>query len=68
MSCHGFEVCFKLKSNLCRYDPAILLSNAAMAFALNMSVYLLIGKTSALTMNVAGVLKVGLYKLNPVDP
>ena len=32
-------------------------SNAALAFALNISVYLLIGKTSALTMNVAGVIK-----------
>ena len=38
-------------------NPAVLLSNAAVAFALNMSVYLLIGKTSALTMNVAGVIK-----------
>ena len=40
-----------------RLFPAVLLSNAAVAFALNMSVYLLIGKTSALTMNVAGVIK-----------
>lgn len=40
-----------------RYNPAVLVSNAALAFALNMSVYLLIGKTSALTMNVAGVIK-----------
>ena len=38
-------------------NPAVLLSNATLAFALNVSVYLLIGKTSALTMNVAGVLK-----------
>jgi hypothetical protein len=38
-------------------NPAVLLSNAALAFALNVSVYLLIGKTSALTMNVAGVIK-----------
>ena len=38
-------------------NPAVLGSNAAVAFALNMSVYLLIGKTSALTMNVAGVIK-----------
>jgi len=38
-------------------NPAVLLSNAAVAFALNMAVYLLIGKTSALTMNVAGVVK-----------
>lgn len=36
--------------------PLLLLS-AACAFALNMAVFLLIGKTSALTMNVAGVLK-----------
>ena len=35
----------------------ILLANAACAFALNLSVFLLIGKTSALTMNVAGVIK-----------
>ena len=40
-----------------RDSPAVLLSNAALAFALNVSVYLLIGKTSALTMNVAGVIK-----------
>jgi len=38
-------------------NPAVLLSNATLAFALNVSVYLLIGKTSALTMNVAGVIK-----------
>ena len=38
-------------------DPVVLGSNAALAFALNISVYLLIGKTSALTMNVAGVIK-----------
>ncbi|GIL65961.1 hypothetical protein Vafri_19608 [Volvox africanus] len=35
----------------------LLLASAACAFALNMSVFLLIGKTSALTMNVAGVIK-----------
>ena len=32
----------------------LLLGNAAAAFALNLAVYLLIGKTSALTMNIAG--------------
>jgi hypothetical protein len=37
--------------------PMMLLVNAACAFALNLSVFLLIGKTSALTMNVAGVIK-----------
>lgn len=38
-------------------DPMVLGSNAMLAFGLNMAVYLLIGKTSALTMNVAGVIK-----------
>jgi len=38
-------------------QPHILFLNACTAFALNMAVYLLIGKTSALTMNVAGVVK-----------
>jgi len=38
-------------------NPFIFLSNATLAFALNVSIYLLIGKTSALTMNVAGVIK-----------
>lgn len=38
-------------------SPALLLANAACAFALNLSAFLLIGKTSALTMNVAGVVK-----------
>ena len=32
----------------------LLLGNATAAFALNLAVYLLIGKTSALTMNIAG--------------
>ncbi|KAK9815201.1 hypothetical protein WJX73_010856 [Symbiochloris irregularis] len=40
-----------------RFDVLIFVSNAAAAFGLNMSVFLLIGKTSALTMNVAGVVK-----------
>jgi len=35
----------------------VLLTNAAAAFALNCSVFLLIGKSSALTMNIAGVVK-----------
>ena len=35
----------------------ILLSNGIVAFGLNLSVFLLIGKTSALAMNVAGVVK-----------
>lgn len=40
-----------------QYDAFTFLSNAAAAFALNMAVFLLIGKTSALTMNIAGVIK-----------
>ena len=35
----------------------IFLTNAAAAFTLNCSVFLLIGKSSALTMNIAGVVK-----------
>lgn len=35
----------------------ILLSNGVLAFGLNLSVFLLIGKTSALSMNVAGIVK-----------
>lgn len=40
-------------------SPNLLLfgSNCVCAFALNLAVFLLIGKTSALTMNVAGVVK-----------
>ena len=40
------------------FSPLIFLTNAGAAFALNMSVFMLIGRTSALTMNVAGVIKV----------
>jgi len=46
-----------MKADDINMNPAVLTSNAAVAFALNMAVYLLIGKTSALTMNVAGVVK-----------
>ena len=38
-------------------DYSMLLLNALTAFALNLAVFLLIGKTSALTMNIAGVIK-----------
>lgn len=38
-------------------SPKMLFLNASCAFALNLSVFLLIGQTSALTMNVAGVVK-----------
>lgn len=37
--------------------PSTLLASAAAAFGLNCAIFLLIGRTSALTMNVAGVLK-----------
>ena len=35
----------------------VFVTNAVVAFALNCAVFLLIGKTSALTMNIAGVVK-----------
>mmetsp|Transcript_19464 Transcript_19464/g.32730 ORF Transcript_19464/g.32730 Transcript_19464/m.32730 type:complete len:334 (-) Transcript_19464:791-1792(-) len=38
-------------------NPWVLVGNAFTAFALNLAVFLLIGKTSALTMNIAGVIK-----------
>ncbi|XP_058068620.1 probable sugar phosphate/phosphate translocator At5g25400 [Magnolia sinica] len=40
-----------------RLDFVIFGTNSLCAFALNLGVFLLIGKTSALTMNVAGVVK-----------
>ena len=39
------------------FDWGMLTLNATCAFALNLAVFLLIGKTSALTMNLAGVIK-----------
>ncbi|CAH2073089.1 unnamed protein product [Thlaspi arvense] len=39
------------------FDYAIFGTNSCCAFALNLAVFLLVGKTSALTMNVAGVVK-----------
>ncbi|KAF9617775.1 hypothetical protein IFM89_038544 [Coptis chinensis] len=39
------------------FDWAIFGTNSVCAFALNLAVFLLVGKTSALTMNVAGVVK-----------
>jgi uncharacterized membrane protein len=38
-------------------NPPVMLANAMTAFILNLAVFLLIGKTSALTMNIAGVIK-----------
>eukprot|EP00884_Botryococcus_braunii_P008410 jgi/Botrbrau1/17570/Bobra.0166s0017.1 len=46
-----------LQDTTVKYNWFIFVSNAAAAFGLNMSVFLLIGKTSALTMNIAGVIK-----------
>ncbi|GER35354.1 nucleotide-sugar transporter family protein [Striga asiatica] len=40
-----------------RFDFLIFGTNSLCAFALNLAVFLLVGKTSALTMNVAGVVK-----------
>ncbi|WZZ18310.1 probable sugar phosphate/phosphate translocator At2g25520 [Brassica napus] len=39
------------------FDFVIFGTNSVCAFALNLAVFLLVGKTSALTMNVAGVVK-----------
>ncbi|KAI6679378.1 hypothetical protein NL676_033259 [Syzygium grande] len=39
------------------FDLLIFGTNSLCAFALNLAVFLLVGKTSALTMNVAGVVK-----------
>ncbi|PRQ33626.1 putative ANTH domain-containing protein [Rosa chinensis] len=39
------------------FDYVIFGTNSFYAFALNLAVFLLVGKTSALTMNVAGVVK-----------
>lgn len=39
------------------FYPSVFLANAVAAFVLNLAVFLLIGKTSALTMNIAGVIK-----------
>eukprot|EP00192_Tetraselmis_astigmatica_P021221 CAMPEP_0117696336 /NCGR_PEP_ID=MMETSP0804-20121206/28624_1 /TAXON_ID=1074897 /ORGANISM="Tetraselmis astigmatica, Strain CCMP880" /LENGTH=283 /DNA_ID=CAMNT_0005510479 /DNA_START=161 /DNA_END=1012 /DNA_ORIENTATION=+ len=40
-----------------KFYPSVFLANAIAAFILNLAVFLLIGKTSALTMNIAGVIK-----------
>ncbi|XP_010250090.1 PREDICTED: probable sugar phosphate/phosphate translocator At5g25400 [Nelumbo nucifera] len=39
------------------FDYVIFGTNSLCAFALNLAVFLLVGKTSALTMNVAGIVK-----------
>ncbi|TMW94209.1 hypothetical protein EJD97_010578 [Solanum chilense] len=45
------------QSSSFQFDFAIFGTNSLCAFALNLAVFLLVGKTSALTMNVAGVVK-----------
>ena len=49
---YGLEVTHSV-----RYSAGVMLANAMCAFALNAVIYLLIGRTSALTLNVAGVVK-----------
>ncbi|KAK9697816.1 hypothetical protein RND81_08G063100 [Saponaria officinalis] len=46
-----------MKSSSFEFDWFIFGTNSVCAFALNLAVFLLVGKTSALTMNVAGVVK-----------
>ncbi|XP_022961954.1 probable sugar phosphate/phosphate translocator At2g25520 [Cucurbita moschata] len=45
------------ESSSFRFDFWVFGTNSLCAFALNLAVFLLVGKTSALTMNVAGVVK-----------
>ncbi|THU72213.1 hypothetical protein C4D60_Mb04t09720 [Musa balbisiana] len=47
----------RLAASAFRPDLLIFGTNCLCAFALNLAVFLLVGKTSALTMNVAGVVK-----------
>ncbi|GJT97721.1 probable sugar phosphate/phosphate translocator [Tanacetum coccineum] len=46
-----------LEESSFRFDYFVFWTNSFCAFALNLAVFLLVGKTSALTMNVAGVVK-----------
>uniref|UniRef100_A0A7N0V373 Sugar phosphate transporter domain-containing protein n=1 Tax=Kalanchoe fedtschenkoi TaxID=63787 RepID=A0A7N0V373_KALFE len=45
------------ESSSFHFDFVVFGTNSLCAFALNLAVFLLVGKTSALTMNVAGVVK-----------
>ncbi|KAG6383010.1 hypothetical protein SASPL_157255 [Salvia splendens] len=47
----------RLQTAAFHFDFLIFGTNCLCAFALNLAVFLLVGKTSALTMNVAGVVK-----------
>ena len=46
-----------LESNDWSLDPALMFANGCVAFLLNIAVFLVIGRTSAVTMRVAGVVK-----------
>ena len=50
--CAGTQADVNLK-----FDPLLFFANCCVALALNLAVFMLIGKTSALTMNVAGVVR-----------
>jgi len=52
-----YELPILMADTAIKFNPWILLLNCLTAFGLNLSVFLLIGKTSALTMNIAGVVK-----------
>jgi hypothetical protein len=53
----GLELLSIVNDDAVVVNPFYMVTNAIVAFFLNMAVFLLIGKTSALTMNVAGVVK-----------
>ncbi|KAI3421359.1 uncharacterized protein J3R85_012392 [Psidium guajava] len=46
-----------IRTSTFHFDFLVFGTNSLCAFALNLAVFLLVGKTSALTMNVAGVVK-----------
>ena len=52
-----FEAQSILMSDEWKMEWYVLLANCSVALGLNIAVFLLIGKTSALTMNIAGVVK-----------
>ena len=43
--------------SIANVNPYVIFANCCCAFVLNIAVFLLVGKTSALTMNVSGVIK-----------
>ena len=49
---YGLEITHSI-----HYSAGVMIANASCAFALNAIIYLLIGRTSALTLNISGVLK-----------